>query len=421
MGKLTDRTVKTAKPGRHGDGDGLHLIVSEAGRRTWLLRYQLQGRRRDMGLGSYPARGLADARIAAADARKLIASGIDPIESRELARMSQKPTPTFTEIAALVIAEAQRKSTNEKVRYQWERHLGANYCGQLLERPINEITTLEVAETLKVVWHSKPEVARKLHPAIRRVFEYARVRLRDDYGIEMLRNPADWADLKALGFETPKQLSRGSHPSLPYSQAAQFVASLRSRNAVAARAFEFLILTNIRTDAVLKAKWNEIDLEHSLWIVPLANLKDRDYRNEGFRVPLSPRAVEIIREMEATRVSEFIFPGQNACQPLSNMALLTVIRRLNNSEDHKWIDPKTGRPITAHGFRATFRTWAEECVSFPHSVIEQAMGHQVGNKVERAYRRTDVLEQRRLLMEAWGKYLEERNLGNVLKFRFSIY
>ena len=402
MGLLTDRAVKTASAGRYGDG--LHLIVSDSGRRSWVLRYQMTGARHDMGLGSYPAVTLAQARIAAADARKLIAQGVDPLSARAASRKAAKPIPTFQQIAEEVIAEAQRKSTNAKVRYQWERHLGAAYCGPLLTRPVHEITTLDVAGILKPVWNTKPEVARKLYPAIRRVFDYARIRLRDDHGVSMPDNPARWDDLKAMGFEAPAKLSRGSHPSLPHERIRPFITCLRTRDAVAARALEFLILTNVRTDTVLKARWDDFDLDHSLWTVPVANLKDRKHRREGFRVPLPPRALEIVREMESIRTAVYVFPGQAPMKPLSNMALLTLLRRMNSVASEKWVDAADRRPITADSFRATFRTWAEEVTGFPHAVIEEAMGHQVGNQVERAYRRTDVLEKRRELMDAWAHY-----------------
>jgi integrase len=404
MARLTDRAVKTASVGRHGDGDGLNLIVSENGRRKWVLRFQMNGTRRDMGLGSYPAVTLAEARMAAADARKQIAQEVDPLAARAAARKAAKPIPKFREIAQIVIDDAKRKSTNAKVRYQWERHLGEAYSGPLLDQPVNEITTLDIQAVLKPVWHDKPEVARKLYPAIRRVFEYARIRLRDDHGIAMPDNPARWADLKAMGFEPPTQLSRGRHPSLPHDRLPAFFVALRDRDAIAARALEFLILTNVRTDAVLKVQWDEIDLEQAIWSVPLANLKDRKFRKEVFRVPLPARAVDIVHEMERIKLSNYVFPGQASDKPFSNMALLTLIKRMNAVATEKWIDPTDKRPITAHGFRAAFRTWAEEATGFPHAVIEEAMGHKVGGQVERAYRRTDVLEKRRELMTAWADY-----------------
>ena len=415
MGELTELGVKRAKEGRHVDGDGLMLVVRASGKRAWLLRYQLNGARRDMGLGSYPEIGLKEARQKTSEARRQIEAGLDPIVRRQATQKAARPVPTFGEIAALVIADAQAKSTNEKVKYQWERHLGPPYSGPLLDRPVHEITTLEIAAVLRPIWRAKPEVARKTYPAIRRVFDRARVVLRDEHDVAMTRNPAEWSDLKALGFEAPRQLSRGRHPSLPYNQMPEFMAELRKRKTVTAQALEFLILTNVRTDAVLKASWDQIDLNAAIWTVPLASLKDRAHRAEPFRVPLSPRAVDIVREMESVRRSHYVFPGMGGGQPLSIMALLMLLKRMSSGWQ-KWRD-KDGRPITTHGFRATFRTWAEEVATVPHAVVEQAMGHQVGGKVERAYRRTDLLEKRRELMDAWTNACEPTTRDNVVPLK----
>jgi integrase len=418
MGRLTDRTVKTLDEGRHDDGDGLRLIVSKSGARSWMLRYQLQGRRRDMGLGAYPEISLKLAREIAADARKLIGQGIDPIEARKANRKAGRRVPTFKEVAALVVADAKARTSNAKVAYQWERHLGPAYCGPLLERPIHEITTTELAAHLRPIWKAKPEVARKLYPAIRRVFDRARVILKADHGIAMPENPASWADFKAQGFEAPKQLSRGHHPSLAYPKLPAFMSALREREATAASLLEFVILTNVRTDAALKAKWSEVDLDARLWTVPLDRLKDRKHRAEPFRVPLTSRAVEILEEMQKGRVSEFVFPGRSK-KPLSNMAMLTLLKRMNSGDEAKWLDDATGRPIVVHGFRATFRTWAEETAQFPHAIVEEAMGHAVGTSVERAYRRTDVLERRRALMDAWANHCEPSTATNVVPLKKS--
>jgi integrase len=424
IGQLTERGVQTAKPGRHGDGDGLHLVVSEAGRKKWVLRYQVSGVRKDKGLGSYPDVGLKDARTKAAEHRALIAKGGDPIEAQRAARKAARPVPTFEAIAKLVVADAQKKSVNAKARYQWERHLGESYCKDLLARPVHEITTIEVAAVLRPVWRSKPEVARKLYPAIRRVFDRARVILRDEHGVTMSDNPARWVDLKAMGFEAPKELSRGHHPSLPYERTSEFVRDLRARSGAAPLGLEFLILTNVRTDAVLRAKWSEFDLDKALSTVPLVNLKDREHRTEALEVPLSRRALEIVRQMERGRVSEFVFPGQKRSQALSNMAFLTLLKRMGGTKkrtkgdaesEPKWVDPASGRPITPRGFRATFRTWAEEASTFPHATIEHAMGHKVGSKVERAYNRTTLLAKRRKLMDAWAAYCEPKTASNVVR------
>jgi integrase len=405
MGSLTDKRVKNALPGKHGDGDGLMLVVATSGARKWVLRYQLNGKRRDMGLGSYPEVGLAAARLAAASARTQAAQGVDPVASRQETRKKAKRMPTFAEIAENVIAEAQAKTANAKVAYQWERHLGQTYSGPLLQRPIDEITTVDVAAVLRPVWRAKPEVARKLFPAVRRVFEYARIRLRDEHGI-IFDNPARWDDLKAMGFQAPKQLSRGHHPSLPYRRMPEFMDALRQRDAVAGRLLEFLILTNVRTGAALEAQWDEIDFEAAVWSVPIANLKDKEARREPFRIPLSPRALQILRNMQAARVSDYVFPGSRG-KPLSNMAMLTLLKRMRSSGE-QWPDDLTGKPCVPHGFRATFRTWAEDETHFPNAIVEEAMGHVVGTAVERAYRRTDVLEKRRELMTAWATHCCEK-------------
>jgi integrase len=415
MAILSDRTVKTLGTGRHDAGEGLRLIVGKSGKRSWVFRYQLSGKRRDMGLGSYPEISLAEARKLTAKARELTAMGLDPLDARQAERAAKKPVPTFGEIAALVVADMQRDSQNEKVRYQAARHLGPVFCGPFLGRRVDEITTTEVAALLRPVWGAKPEVARKLHPAIRRVFNRARVVLKADHGILMFDNPASWENLKAQGFKAPQALSRGPHPSLSYSRISEFMCALQHRDALAARMLEFMILTNVRTESVLGAKWSEFNLNEAIWVVPIDRLKDGKHRTEPFRVPLSRRALEILHCLSTVRQSEFVFTSTRGAFPMSNMAMLTLIHRMNAADGDIWHDANDrARPIVPHGFRSTFRTWAEETSRYAHAIIEEAMGHIVGTKVERAYRRTDILELRRVLMEAWANHCEPMAPSNVV-------
>jgi integrase len=416
---ITDLKARNIKPGEtlyDTAAKGLKLIAGKkGGRGRWEMRFTspTHRRSRDMGLGSFPEIGIAAARKAAFAAQEQIAAGIDPVDARKAEPPpAPAPVPTFGEIAKIVVADAQAQTKNAKVAYQWDRHLGPAFCGPLLNRRVDEIKTTDVAAVLKAVWTSKPEIARKLLPAIRRVFEHARILLRDKHSI-VIDNPARWDDLKAMGFQPPQQLTRGHFASLPHERMPEFVAALRERDATAARMLEFTILTNVRTGAALAATWDQIDLESAIWSVPIASLKDSRTRKEAFRIPLSPRSMEIIWEMKQIRANDYVFPG-NGPLPLSNMAMLTLLKRMR-SGDEKWLDPE-GRPIVVHGFRATFRTWAEEAVAFPHHTIEEAMGHAIGSAVERAYRRTDLLEQRRALMNAWAAHCEPRATGNVIPF-----
>jgi hypothetical protein len=363
--------VQAAKPGRHTDGDGLHRVVSTTGRKKWVLRYQVAGVRKDKGLGAYPATGLKDARDKAIAARKLVARGVDPIDADRAARKAAKPLPMFKDIAKRVIEDAVSRSVSAKARLQWERYLGEAYCKKLLDCPVRAITAVDVAATLRLVWKAKPESARKLYPASRRVFDRARVILRDEHGVAMLENPARWDDLKAMGVETPKELTKGNHPSLPHGQMSEFIGSLRSRKTTAALALELLILTNVRTNAVLQAQFA---LDRAIWNVPLVNLEGPRAPETILRGTASGPAVEILKEMEKGRVSVYVFPGQKKARPLSNIAVLTLLKRMNATPQGekadpvakpRWHDPTSGRAITAHGFRATFKTWATRPPPFP--------------------------------------------------------
>lgn len=263
MARLTERGVQTAKPGRHSDGAGLHLVVSETGRKKWVLRYQVAGVRKDKGVGACPqsdSRMLGNGRSGRGSSSPAASTRSKPTEPPGRPPSLSRPSGRSPSSSS----RTQSKSVNAKVRYQWERHLGLACCAPLLDRPAHEITTLDVAAVLRPVWRTEPEVARKLYPAIRRIFDRARVILRDEHGIAILENPARWDDLKAMGFETPKELTKGDHPSLAHGQITDFTAALRERKATAGLAIELRILTNVRTNAIPQAKWPEFDLDKAL-------------------------------------------------------------------------------------------------------------------------------------------------------------
>ncbi len=408
--KLSARTVETiTKPGYHADGDGLYLVVDKSGARRWAFIYHSGGKRREMGLGRT---GLKEAREASENARRQLRMGVDPIAARRSDRDKTATIPTFEVISQEVIADAQARSANAKVRYQWDLLLGPSYCGPILQKPIHEITTLDVERVLRPVWRAKPETARKLLLRLRRVFDYARVQLRDRHGILMAGNPADWRDLRDRGFERITKLSRGRQAALEYERVPELLQAIRSRMGVAGRALEVTLLTGLRTGEVIGATWTEIDLDRQIWVIPPERLKDRRTRTEPHRVPLSSAVIEILAGLP--RLNAYVFPGQGPGKPLRNMAMLSALKDMNRDEDGKpiWIDPKSKRAVTPHGFRATFRTWGEDA-GFARELLEEALGHQIGSAVERAYRRTDSIERRRAVMQAWSEYCSAKPTSTV--------
>jgi integrase len=405
--RLSARRVNTiARPGYHADGQGLYLIVDSSGARRWAFIYHSAGKRREMGLGRMD---LKDARETADEVRRQIRKGVDPIAARRHARTTTSAIPRFEVMATEVIADAQARSTNEKVRYQWELLLGPRYCGSILKKPINEITTLDIERVLRPVWRNKPETGRKLLVRLRRVFDYARVHLRDRHGIAMPDNPAAWQDLRDRGFERISKLTRGRQAALDYQRAPEFLAAVRQRGGVAARALEVTLLTGLRTGEVIGAKQTEIDLQNRIWFIPPERLKDRRTRTEPHRVPLSPQVAAVLKTLPW--IGEYVFSGLRSGRPLSNMAMLGLLKDMNRVESGKarWVDPKSGRPITPHGLRATFRTWGEDA-GFPRDLLEESLGHQVGTAVERAYRRTDSIDRRRAIMQAWANFCEGKRV-----------
>ena len=399
--RLSARKTETiAQPGYHADGEGLYLVVDPSGARRWAFIYHSNGKRHEMGMGRM---GLKEARDAADEVRRQLRKRIDPIEARRHARATTSGIPTFEAIAAEVIADAQAKSTNDKVHYQWKLLLGPRYCNSILQKRINEITTLDIERVLRLVWRNKPETGRKLLVRLRRVFDYARVHLRDRHGIVMPSNPAAWQDLRDRGFERISKLTRGRQAALDYAKSREFLAALRQRQGIAARALEVTLLTGLRTGEVIGARWSEIDLERKTWTIPAERLKDRKTRTESHRVPLSPQVVAILKTLP--RLGEHVFPGLRPGKPLSNMAMLALLKKINRDESGKprWVDPKSSRPITPHGLRATFRTWGEDA-GFSRDLLEEALGHQIGNAVERAYRRTDSFDRRRVVMRVWANF-----------------
>jgi integrase len=379
-GRLTARKVATAKRGKHSDGGNLYLIVSETGSRKWVLRFTWRGAAKEMGLGSAHDVPLADARDRAAEARRLIAKGLNPIEARK----RDGGIPTFGEMADDVREALSAGFRNEKHKAQWKMTLGT-YAASLRNKPVDTITTEDVLAVLKSIWTEKPETASRLRGRIEKVLDAAKAK-----GLRTSENPARWRGHLDHLLPKPLKLSRGHHAAMAYEELPAFMGELRQREATAALALEFCILTAARSGEVLGCRWSEIDLEKRVWTVPAHRMK----AGREHRVPLSGRALAILVELTKVNAGPFVFPGQTRHKPLSNMAMDMMLRRMKRDT------------VTVHGFRSSFRDWAGNVSNFPREITETALAHIIGDKAEQAYRRSDALEKRRKLMEAWAIYCD---------------
>jgi integrase len=385
-GKLTARTAATTKPGRYGDGDGLWLVVSASGARKWVFRFSFGGKVTEMGLGGASAVTLAQARSLALEARQMIAAKKNPIEARREAVGAEAGKPTFGAIADALIEAKAPEWRNEKHRAQWKMTLEV-YASPLRLRPVDEIDTEAVLSVLQPIWQAKPETASRLRGRIEAVLDAARAK---GHIPRNEANPARWRGHLDKLLAKPSKLTRGHHAAMAYEAIPAFMASLRERDATAALALELAILTGGRTSEILKAQWTEVDFEKRLWTLPPLRMKG----GRVHRVPLSSRALAILEKLAEAKTSPFVFPGQREGKPLSGMAMAMLLRRMKIST------------ATVHGMRSTFRDWAGNETEFAREVTESALSHVVGDKTERAYRRSDALEKRRTLMEAWAHYCE---------------
>lgn len=384
--------------GRHCDGGGLYLQVSKEGTRSWIFRYQFEGRVRDMGLGSALVIGLADARDFATECRRLLARGLDPIEER-LRKRREKAIEAAGALSfkacAEELIEAKRPSwRSAKHAAQWLSTLQAYAFPHFGSLPVSAVDTSLVLKALTPIWNVKNETAVRVRERIEAVLDAARAR-----GARNGENPARWKGHLETLLPSPSKVKKVRHqPALPYSEIAQFMELIRKQQSTAALAMELLILTATRTSETINARWEEFDLDAGIWAIPASRIK----AGKEHRIPLSEPAKRLLEKLHACQTSEFVFPGRRQGKPLSNMALLKLLERMGF--DH----------ITTHGFRSTFRDWAAELTNFPREVAEMALSHAIENKVEAAYRRGGLFDKRSKLMAAWASYCEKTSKGIVV-------
>lgn len=387
---LSVMAVKNAKPGRHADGGGLHLLVKESGARSWVYRFMLNGRSRDIGLGAAGPDGisLAAARDARDALRVKVKAGIDPLAERQReatealasAQAAQVAGITFKAVAEAYIAANEASWRNAKHRQQWRNTLASYVYPVMGELPVADVGTAHVLKILEPIWQDKPETASRIRGRIETILDAAKAR-----GYRQGENPARWRGHIAQILPARSRLTRGHHKAMPYGAIPAFMAKLRKREAMAALALEFVILTATRTSEVLGGSWAEVDLEKAIWTIPASRMK----AGKEHRVPLSPRAIEILEAVKPLGKAGLFPAGKGG--NLSTMAMSMLLRRMK-------LD------CTVHGFRSGFRDWAAECTGYAHEVCEMALAHVIGNKAEAAYRRGDLFEKRRRLMDDWATY-----------------
>jgi integrase len=385
INRLSPRKVATeTKPGRHADGGGLYLVVDRSGAKRWAFLFRWHTKLKEMGLGGVNAVPLAKARELAAGCRAQLIAGLNPIAIR---RASNAEIPPFGTFADAFVATKAVEWRNAKHQYQWRMTL-TTYAKPLRAKLVNEITTEDVLTTLKPLWTTKSETASRLRGRIEAVLDAARVA-----GHRSGENPARWRGHLDKLLPRPRKLSRGHHAAMPYAEVPAFIASLRERDAVAARTLEFIILTAARSGEVLGMTWAELDLGAKLWVVPSARMK----AGREHRVPLSDQALKVIEKVtplrESNNADNHVFPGNRRGRPLSNTATEMLLRRMREN-------------VTTHGFRSSFRDWVGDRTDFAREVAEAALAHTVGDETERAYRRGDALSKRRELMQVWADYLD---------------
>ncbi|MBT7443153.1 MAG: integrase arm-type DNA-binding domain-containing protein [Methylococcales bacterium] len=382
-GKLTARKVETAKQGSHEDGGGLRIVVSPSGSKRWVLRYTIDKKRREMGLGSFPEVSLVDARDFRHEARKLIASGTDPINQRKAVSLEKHETPTFDMCSKLYIESKRPEWSNAKHATQWTNTL-RDYASPIIgNKPVDQVNTDDLKLILKPIWLTKTETAKRVRNRIENILNWAKANKHRSG-----ENPAAWRGHLDHLLPKPEKIAKVvHHPAMPYQELPKFIQLLTStRESLSAKALFLTILCGTRTSETLNAQWSEIDLEDHLWTIPEERMK----AGREHRIPLTEQMVTLIQSIP--KINQFVFPGMKKNKPLSNMAMLVALRKLGYGQ------------YTVHGFRSTFRDWCAEQTMFPSEIAEAALAHANRNKVEAAYQRGDLLEKRRTLMEAWSLY-----------------
>ncbi|WP_238474265.1 tyrosine-type recombinase/integrase [Pseudomonas cavernicola] len=397
------------------DARGLYLKVTGPDKGRWVYRFKLNGTTRDMGLGSLEDVTLAEARVKADDARKLAKAGIDPVEERTAAiatktaaqAQAQANRRLFIDEAQHYIESKRPGWKNAKHAQQWENTLKTYAYPIIGQKPVADISTDDVMRILTPIWNSKAETASRVRSRIELILNAAKARK-----FRTGENPAQWRGHLDSLLAKHKSSEVEHQPALPWEQLPAFMRAVTAEPDLSAKAVRLTILTALRTSEVLQGTWSEVNLEAKMWIIPAKRMKQTRHH----RVPLSQAAIDLLSELPKIDGNPFLFPGAKEERPISNMAMLMKIRRLDErsraNNGPGWRD-EHGEVITMHGFRSSFSDWAAEATHFPTIVTEQALAHKVPNATEAAYRRGDLLKKREEMMQAWADYITGTDDGNT--------
>lgn len=412
---LTALQIKHAKEGMHSDGGGLYLQVSKAGTKSWIFRYQIDGRRREMGLGGLADKSAIKARAEIPALRAQLAVKCDPLELKRIARADSQAEAekadlhltTFRTAASEYILKNRSGWSNDHHAWQWQNSLELYAFPTFGDLPAQLVSTEDVLAALTPIWETKTETATRVRQRIESILDYAKVK-----GYRTDDNPARWRGHLEHILPKPSSVRAVKHqPAVPFKRMGEFMQDLRPREGSGASALEFAILTASRSGEVRGARWGEIDLVERVWTVPAERMKGR----KDHLVPLSGRAVQILQGIPRVAGQDLIFAGQKLDAPLSDRTLLAVVIRINKdrraANEPEWVDAKTNVTVVPHGFRSSFRDWAAEVTDYPNEMGELALAHAVGDKVEAAYRRGSMFEKRRRMMEDWAAWCDSKSTG----------
>ncbi|UHC83429.1 integrase arm-type DNA-binding domain-containing protein [Pseudomonas sp. NIBR-H-19] len=400
MGKLNPKQVEnTTEPGTYEDGDGLRLVVKPTGRKSWLLRFQLAGRRREMGLGSFPEVSLKKARLEANAKRSQLSDGIDPLAARDVERAAQREAQRTSEAKQLKFetlakeyCEAHGGTWSDKWRRGWLRKLELYAFEHIGKLSAEEIDTPQVLKVLQPIWTTKTRTADEVRGQIEQILDAAKAR-----GLREGENPSRWRghlDNLLSRAEKKKARKREHFEALRWQDVPALMTKLSTNTTLAALAAQLLIMTGARAHMVRFARWDEFDLDTGTWSLPGERMKMR----VAFVIPLAEEVVKLVNSIPQDERSPFLFPGQGKTGVMHANAVRTLLHGMGYKQ------------ITRHGFRSSFRDWAGECTQYPREVCEMALAHDERDQTEGAYSRTDFLDKRRALMGRWANYLTSKEL-----------